>query len=135
MKTSPAPIMRMVYTPEPADCTVIALMHWIGCSYGEAVMAIGDPLVAHDGAWFARLRPAAAALGVRTRLKRRPNLDEHEEDGIVRVDLPNGDRHVVVLRADLVWDATKRGWEAWDPADYLKVNRARFGSILVRADD
>ena len=124
------PLVSMVPQRHQADCGVAILAMFLGVTYEDALLALGGevPRVLRRGVWLPEVQRAAAKLGVPLKLKRR--VDPLEDDGIVRVQFTRN-AHVVLLRNGLIWDTTL---DVWEPEDYQRAKRVRFGSILVRED-
>jgi hypothetical protein len=122
------PLVSMVPQRHQADCGVAALAMFLCITYEDALLALGGvvPTVLRRGVFLPEVQKASARLGVPLKLKR--TVDTAEDEGIVRVQFKNN-AHVVLLRNGLVWDTT---FEVWEPDEYLKSKRVRFGSILVR---
>jgi hypothetical protein len=125
------PLVSLVPQRHMADCGVAVLAMFLAITYEDALLALGGevPSILRRGVWMPELQRAASRLGVTLRLRRR--FDASEDDGIVRVQFKNC-AHVVLLRNGLIFDTT---FEVWEPEDYRKAKRVRFGSILVRDGD
>jgi hypothetical protein len=122
------PLVSLVPQRHQADCGVAVLAMFLAISYEDALLALGGevPSILRRGVWMPELQRAAHRLGVPLRLRRR--FDATEDEGIVRVQFKDC-AHVVLLRSGLIFDTT---FDVWDPDDYRKAKRVRFGSILVR---
>ena len=89
------------------DCAVVAVAMLCGVTYGEALAAFPKPRsVMTTGAYFTEAQTAAKALGVRTKIKRRFDVDE--DTGILHVS--GKDEHVVLLWEGRIIDGNGECW-------------------------
>jgi ABC-type bacteriocin/lantibiotic exporter with double-glycine peptidase domain len=126
------PLVEMIPQRHEADCGVTVLAMFLGISYEDALLAVGQdaPQVLRAGLWLKELQRASAKLGVPLKVKRR--WDAEDADGIAQIRLPGRFNHFVLARGGLVFNTNFSVWE-WD--DYLKARRATPGVLLVREDE
>jgi hypothetical protein len=125
-----APLVQMVPQRHEADCGVAILAMFLGVSYEDALLAIGQADVLRGGMWLSQLREASAKLGAPLKTKRQ--WDVEDADGIVQVRLPGKLNHFLLARAGLLFNTN---FTVWDADDYRKARRAEFGVLLVREDE
>jgi hypothetical protein len=125
-----APLVQMVPQRHEADCGVAILAMFLGVSYEDALLAIGQADVLRGGMWLSQLRQASAKLGAPLKTKRQ--WDVEDADGIVQVRLPGKMNHFLLARGGLLFNTN---FTVWDADDYRKARRAEFGVLLVREDE
>lgn len=101
-------MVRMVHQDgNLPDCAVASLAMFCGVSYGEALAAFPKPhRVIKVGAYMTEMQAAAKALGVRTRLRKRFDLEE--DTGILHVS--GKDEHLVFLWAGRIIEGNGECW-------------------------
>jgi hypothetical protein len=122
------PLVSMIPQRHQADCSVAVLAMFLGITYEDALLALGGevPKILRCGVYMPQLQRAAGKMGVTLKLKRR--WDASEDDGILRIQFKKR-AHVVLLRNGLIFDTA---FDVWEPDDYAKASRGRYGAILVR---
>ena len=123
------PVMQLVAQREENDCSIAALASIAGVTYEDALRAVAkvDPVhMGRTGLWVRQIEQAATDLGCP--LRRRKRYDIQHDVGLLRVQLPNRDVHVVWLANGLIvnWDLS-----VWRAEDYLQRLGAKPGVLLV----
>lgn len=123
------PLVSMIPQRHEADCGVPILAMFLGISYEDALLAIGQdaPKVLRSGLWTKEMQRASAKLGVPLKIKR--TWDVEDADGIAQIRLAGKFNHYLLVRAGLLFNTD---FNVWEPDDYLKARRATFGVLLVR---
>jgi len=92
---------------ESPDCAVASLAMFCGVGYGEALAAFPKPhRVIRVGAYLTELQSAAKTFGIRTRLRKR--FDIEEDTGILHVS--GKDEHLVFLWAGRIIEGNGECW-------------------------
>ena len=96
------------------DCAVAAVAMLCGVTYGEALAAFPKPQsVVKVGAYLTDIQTAAKVLGLRTKLRKRFDIDE--DTGILHVS--GKDEHIVLLWDGRIIDGNGECWLS--PTTYL----------------
>lgn len=96
------------------DCAVAAVAMLCGVTYGEALASFPDPRhVVKTGAYLTEIQAAAKRLGVRTRIRKRFDVDE--DTGVLHVS--GKDEHIILLWEGRVIDGNGECW--LNPATYF----------------
>jgi len=96
------------------DCAVAAVAMLCGVTYGEALAAFPKPQsVVRIGAYLTEIQSAAKALGVRTKIRKRFDVDE--DTGVLHVS--GKDEHIVLLWDGRIIDGNGECWLT--PSTYL----------------
>jgi hypothetical protein len=127
-----AALVSMVPQRHEADCGVAVLAMFLGISYEDALLAIGQdaPKVLRGGLWLNEMQKASAKLGVPLKLKRQWEIED--ADGIAQMRLPGKFNHFLLARGGLLFNTN---FTVWELDDYLKARRAKPGVLLVRERD
>lgn len=89
------------------DCAVVAVAMLCGVTYGEALAAFPSPQhVVRNGAYFTEIQAAAKSLGVKTRIRKRFDVDE--DTGVLHVS--GKDEHVCLLWEGRIIDGNGECW-------------------------
>lgn len=89
------------------DCAVAAVAMLCGVTYGEALASFPRPAhVMKTGAYLTEIRAACKRLGVRTRIRKRFELDD--ANGILHVS--GKDEHVVLVWEGRIIDGNGECW-------------------------
>jgi hypothetical protein len=130
---SPPHLVRFVPQQQGhGDCAVASLAMLCGVDWPTAFAAFDDPasVLAQGVAPWAEFRHAASRLGIKTRVKRRPDL--HADTGILYcTDIDGPDGHAAFLWAGRIIDGDGRCY-LFVP-DYLRLRQFRSHSLLMRA--
>jgi len=111
------------------DCAVASLAMFCGVSYGEALAAFPKPhRVVKTGAHLTELQSAAARLGIKTKLRKR--FDIEEDTGILYVS--GKDEHLVFLWAGRIMEGNGECYLS--PMVYCDLNGYKPQSLLVRVE-
>jgi hypothetical protein len=123
------PLVSMVPQRHEADCGVAVLAMYLGISYEDALLAVGQdaPHVLRGGLWIKEMQRAGAALGVPLKVKR--SWDVEDADGIAQMKLPGKFNHFLLVRGGLLFNTN---FTVWDAEDYYKARRAKPGVLLMR---
>lgn len=126
------PLVSMIPQRHEADCGVSVLAMFLGVSYEDALLAIGQdaPRVLRGGLWVREMRTGSAKLGVPLKVKRQ--WDVEDADGIAQMHLPGRFNHFLLVRGGLLFNTN---FTVWELDDYLKARRAKPGVLLVREDE
>lgn len=109
------------------DCAVASLAHFLGVSYAEALAAFPRPdRVVRAGAYMTEIVTAALAFGVKTKLRKRYDLDE--DTGILHVS--GADEHLVYLWAGRIIEGNGECYLS--AHDYMRINKYKPQSLLQR---
>jgi len=109
------------------DCAVASLAMFCGVSYGEALAAFPKPhRVVKTGAYLTELQSAAGRLGIRTKLRKR--FDVEEDTGILYVS--GKEEHLIFLWAGRPIEGN--GDMYLSVLTYCHVNGCKPMSLLVR---
>ena len=82
-----------------------------------------------NGLYLSQIERVARAIGYP--LRRKNPCDFHNDKGILHVQFKNGDLHVVILMAGLIFDTDDL--TVWLPAEYKAAKRIKYRAILVPA--
>lgn len=128
-------IIRVIPQRHPADCGVACLAMYLGVSYEDALLAVGqvEKRVLKRGLWTSQIRAAAKRLGATLRTARTYDLET--ASGIL--GLRGGKKwefleHCVVLSHGLIIDTDG---SIWEPDVYVSANDVKLLSLLVRDGD
>lgn len=105
--TAPEMVRIVRQDGELPDCAVASLAMLCGVSYGEALAAFPKPQrVIKVGAYLTEIQVAAKALGVKTKIRKRFDLEE--DTGILHVS--GTDEHLVFLWAGRIIEGNGECW-------------------------
>jgi hypothetical protein len=131
-RTVPAMVRFVRQSGHHADCGVATLAMLAGVLYEDALAATlcAQPSVLQLGLTWSELRKAATALGVKTRLLRKYDLEE--ATGILNVVKAHDDEHFVLVWEGRIVDGNGELWR--DPADYLSHYGYQPRALLTAVD-
>lgn len=111
------------------DCAVAAVAMLCGVTYGEALAAFPKPdRVVRIGAYLTEIQTATKALGIRTKLRKRFDIDE--DTGILYVS--GKDEHIVLLWDGRIIDGNGECWLS--PTTYLGTYNYTPKTLIVPVD-
>jgi hypothetical protein len=120
----------MVIRRTEADCALVALAMLLYKSYEDVIAITADPSAHKKGVYATQVQRIAESMGVTLRQKRK--WDWETAEGIVFgdyiTDKGKVERHAVLLKAGLIWDAD---FTVWEPEDYF----IRFTPKLILVKD
>jgi hypothetical protein len=105
--TAPEMVRIVRQDGELPDCAVASLAMLCGVGYGQALAAFPKPhRVLKAGAYLTELQAAAKALGIKTKIRKRFDLEE--DTGILHVS--GKDEHLVFLWAGRIIEGNGECW-------------------------
>jgi ABC-type bacteriocin/lantibiotic exporter with double-glycine peptidase domain len=135
MNSFPALLRFVRQSGHHGDCGVATLAMLAGVMYEDALAAVlpYQPAVLQVGLTWPQMQKAARRLGLKTRVKRR--YDINESSGILHVapQAKQGDEHFVILWEGRIIDGNGDEWK--DPDDFLEHYHYEARGLLTIAED
>lgn len=124
--TAPEMVRFVKQDGESLDCAIATVAMLCGVTYTQALTAFPKPSkVLESGAYLTELQAAAKKLNVKTKIKKRFDVDE--DTGILYVS--GKDEHLVFLWAGRIIEGNGECW--LNPASYLATYKYKAKSLVV----
>lgn len=108
MADSPQPVVHLVLSRAPADCTICALAMYLGVGYEDVLLA-SQTLAHRRGMYVTQIIQTAANLGIA--LERHKTVDLESDSGVLVLRQPKAASHAIFLREGLVFEGDGSVWE------------------------